>query len=134
MSRRISRRKAISTLTAAAFGGAMLSGCASDAGPEPEPTLYTPGTFVAVEGYDIPGEITLLRILDRLQFEKDIVLFLTVYDVRPADWEEAQEAAKRHDIPMRLEIRIEPETAVTDHPYRIVWFRTLTKEEEARVP
>jgi hypothetical protein len=114
--------------------GASLSACSSDAAPVPEPELHTPGAFVAMIGYDVADQITLLRTLDTLRFETDTVLFLTVYDVHPSSWDEARELAKSHDIPIRLEIRIEPETVVTDRPYQVVWFRTLTEEEEGRIP
>jgi hypothetical protein len=67
----------------------------------------------------------------RLDDDK-VLVFLTVYDVHPSSWEEAREQAKSRDIPLRLEIRIEPDTVITDHPYRVVWFRTLSEEEEAR--
>jgi hypothetical protein len=129
-------------MIARAIGGAALAllfagplfGCASDAAHEPEPELLTAGTFAAVEGYDEPGHITLIRTLDHLQLENDALLFMTVYDVHPASWDEAREMAKSHDIPIRVEIRIEPITAVTDNPHRVVWYRSLTQEEEDRVP
>lgn len=112
----------------------LLAGCASDALSPPEPELGTPGTFVAVRGYDAEGEIALLRVLDRLLIDKDRLLFMTVYDVRPESFEEAREMAKSHDIPIRLLIRVEPDFAVLNDDHRIVWFRSLTEEEEARVP
>jgi hypothetical protein len=110
------------------------SGCASDAAHAPEPDLMTAGTFVAVVGYDEPGHITLIRTLDHLELENDALLFMTVYDVHPSSWDEAREMAKSHDIPIRLEIRIEPIDVVTGSPYRVVWYRSLTQAEEDRVP
>lgn len=121
----LSRRAAILSLAA-------LAACSSDAAPLPEADLGTPGAFVAVQDYEVPGEIALLRVLDHLQLENDRLLFLSVYDVKPASFDEAREMSKSHDIPLRLEIRIEPDKVVTDHPYEIVWFRTLTKEEQER--
>jgi hypothetical protein len=119
--------------SALALLAAAQSGCSSDAVTGPEPELLTPGTFVASLGYDEPGAITLLRTLDRVELEADALLFCTVYDVHPSSWEEAREMAKSHDIPIRLLIRIEPIRVITDNPHQVVWFRTLTDEEEARI-
>ncbi|UQA59703.1 hypothetical protein [Polyangium aurulentum] len=118
----------------ALFSAAALPGCASDAAHEPEPDLMTPGAFVAVEGYDEPGHLTVIRTLDKLQLENDVLLFVTVYDVRPSSWDEAREMAKSHEIPMRIEIQIDPIGTVTTKPHRVVWYRSLTQEEEDRVP
>lgn len=118
--------------TLLALSLAPLSGCSSDEPPLPMADLDIPGTFVAVNGYEAPNQIALLRILDRLHLENDRLLFLTQYDVDPKSFEEAREIAKNHQLPTRQLIRIEPDRVVTDHPYEIVWFRTLTKEEEDR--
>jgi len=124
-------------LQAACFVGAsaiLCAACASDDLTPPEAHIDTPGAFVAVEDYDAPGELALVRILDRLQFEQARLLFMTVHEARPADYEEARELAKDHDLPIRELIRIEPDTVVTEHPHRVVWFRTLTAKEQERVP
>jgi hypothetical protein len=113
---------------------ALVSACASDALDPPEARIDTPGAFVAVEGYDEPGELTLVRILDRLQFEDARLLFMTVHEPRPADYEEARELAKDHDLPIRELIRVEPDTVVTQSAHQVVWFRTLTAKEQERVP
>jgi hypothetical protein len=129
-------------MIARVFGGAALAlfsarallGCASDTAHEPEPELMTPGAFVAVEGYDEPGRLTLLRTLDRLQLEKDALLFMTAYNVRPSSWDEAREMAKSQEIPMRHEMQLYPIGTITTKPHRVVWYRSLTQEEEDRVP
>ncbi|HVK64353.1 MAG TPA: hypothetical protein VM694_07765 [Polyangium sp.] len=113
---------------------ALVAGCASDDLTPPEARIDTPGAFVAVEGYYEPEELTLVRILDRLQFEDARLLFMTVHDARPETYEEARELAKDHDLPIRELIRIEPDTVVTLSPHRVVWFRTLTEKEQERVP
>lgn len=113
---------------------ALAAGCASDALTPPEARIDTPGAFVAVEGYYEPGELTLVRILDRLQFEDARLLFMTVHDARPETYEEARELAKDPELPIRELIRIEPDVVVTQSPHQIVWFRTLTKKEQERVP
>lgn len=126
--------RALGATALALFCAGPISGCSSDAAPAPEPDLMTAGTFVAVESYDDPGHLTLVRTLDHLQLENDALLFMTVYDVHPASWDEAREMAKSHDIPIRVEIRIEPIDVVLDKPHRVVWYRSLTQEEEDRVP
>jgi hypothetical protein len=126
--------RAIASAALALVCAAGASGCASDAAHAPEPDLMTAGTFVAVEGYDEPGHLTLLRTLDHLELENDALLFMTVYDVHPASWDEAREMARSHDIPIRLEIRIEGINVVTGRPHRVVWYRSLTQAEEDRVP
>ncbi len=128
------RAKKLRNLVFTTTSAAVLAACSSDVLTPPEPDLSTPGAFVAVEGYDEEGALTLLRILDHLQLENARLLFLTVHDVRPASFDEAREMAKDHDIPIRELIRVEPDTVVTTSPHRVVWFRTLTAKEEERVP
>jgi hypothetical protein len=118
--------------------GAMLvavaaSGCASDDVKAPGAELETPGAFVAIDGYDVDNEFTLIRTIDRLDFEFETLLFFSVYDVKPASWEEAHELAKQPDLPLRAEIDAQPRPAITEHPWRVVWFRTLTADEQGRV-
>jgi hypothetical protein len=118
---------------------AALPACSSDAAPEPEPTLETPGAFVAVNEEDeeddaADGALTLMRILDTLSLPNDTVLFVTVYNVNPTSWDEAREIAKSHDIPIRLDIQFASRAPLVAHPYRVVWFRTLTDEEKDRIP
>lgn len=110
-----------------------LSGCASDDLTLPEPELEMPGTFVAVDGYDADDEITLIRTIDRLDFKFETLLFFTIYDVKPQSFDEARELSKRTDLPLRVEIEAQPRPAITVHPWRVVWFRTLTDDEERRV-
>lgn len=109
-----------------------LSGCSSDAVLAPEPAYDQPGAFVAV---DDGGEaLTLFRTLDTLKLQVGTYLFMTEYDVAPLDWEEAQALAKEPDLPIRTALLLEPVRIVTDNPYQVVWFRTLTDEERERIP
>jgi hypothetical protein len=111
-----------------------LSACASDTVPAPEPRLEQPGAFVAVED-DETGEMTLFRTLTRLAVQTgETILFVTVYDVTPSDWDEAREIAKGHDIPIRYDLTSVSRSLLVQESYRVVWFRTLTEEEEARIP
>jgi hypothetical protein len=108
-----------------------LPACASDAAPEPEPRLEQPGAFVAVD--DGEAELTLFRTLSTLYADGDTILFVTLYDVEPSTWEEAREVSKGHDIPVRELVTFASKNLVIKNPYRVVWFRTLTQEEEELV-
>jgi len=113
--------------------GTALPACASDAAPEPEPALEQAGAFVAVDHGE--ASLELFRTLSTLYIESgDAVLFMTQYDVAPATWDEAREIAKSHDIPMEAPITFLSRDVLVRHPYRVVWFRTLSAEEEARIP
>jgi hypothetical protein len=108
--------------------------CASDTVPAPEPTLEQPGAFVAVDSDDT-GEMTLFRTLSRLAVQSgETILFVTVYDVTPSDWDDAREIAKGHEIPIRQELTSVSRSLLLQESYRVVWFRTLTEAEEARIP
>jgi hypothetical protein len=117
----------------AALFAIAVSGCASDDVKAPEAELETPGAFVAIDGYDADNEITLVRMIDRLDFQVETLLFFSVYDVKPANWDEAREVAKGPEPPLRIEIDAQPRPAITERPWRVVWFRTLTAAERGRV-
>jgi hypothetical protein len=115
------------------FLSAALPACASDTVPVPEPRLEQPGAFVAVDG-DGEGALTLFRTLSQLAVQGgDTILFITVYDVDPTTWDEARDISKGHDIPIRNEITSASRSLLIQSDYRVVWFRTLTEEEEERV-
>lgn len=109
-----------------------LSACSSDALPEPEPTLTTRGAFVAVD--EGASSLALYRTLDYLELEFSLILFVSEYRVEPVTFDEAREMSKDHAIPVRIEFDYKGVENVTLFPYQVVWFRTLTDEEEARVP
>jgi hypothetical protein len=110
-----------------------LGGCSSEAAPEPEPELRTPGAFVAVDEGG-PG-LALYRTLDLLQLDgQSDVFFVTHYDVAPADWDEAREVSRQDEIRLAEPVDALSEAHYPAGPYRIVWFRTLTAEERERVP
>ncbi|HZF56180.1 MAG TPA: hypothetical protein VE093_46515 [Polyangiaceae bacterium] len=114
---------------------ALLPACSSDAAPEPEPELETPGAFTAVDEAEASGgPLTLYRTLDTLILANDTIVFVTVYDVEPSSWEEAREMARERDVPIRLEIQFISRSSLIAHPFRVVWFRTLTDEEKERIP
>lgn len=109
---------------------AALPACATESLPEPEPTLLTPGAFIAEDPAD--GPIVLLRTLDTFVTEQDTVLALTEYDVEPADFEEATEMAKLPELPIRFSITAASVNLLSKTDHRIVWYRTLTDEERER--
>ena len=118
---------------AGAVAALSVAGCSSDAAPEPEPDLRTRGAFVAVDEGG-PG-VALYRMLDTLVLEgQSDVYFVTHYDVAPADWDAAREVATHHDIPIAEPLDAFSESTFPAGPHRVVWFRTLTDEEEGRVP
>ena len=113
---------------------AVLPACSSDTAPEPEPTLETPGAFVALDENEGEGPLTLQRTLDTLTLPNDTILIITIYDVDPTSWDEAREASKSHDIPLRVEVELESKTPLVARPHRVVWWRSLTPEEKERSP
>jgi hypothetical protein len=109
----------------------ILPACASDTAPEPEPTLDDPGTFVGIQ--DSAGNITLLRTLVRSILDNGAFLDFTAYDVEATSWPGARELAKRQDLPVRvLVFAVSEDMFVAETDYRVVWYRTLTEEEEKR--
>lgn len=119
---------------AATVGAAfVLAACSADAAPEPEADFHTRGAFVAVDEGG-PG-LALYRTLDTLALDDQAdLVFVTLYDVAPADWDAAREIAKQHDIPVDEPIDALSEAGFPAGPHRVVWFRTLTDEEKDRVP
>lgn len=107
-----------------------LLGCSTDSLEAPQPSLFTPGAFTAVDEEN--GRMTLYRTLDYLELETDTLLFLTEYELTPGSYDEAREGAKRHDLPIRVASVGASATLFPGHPYQVVWFRTLTDEEKAR--
>ena len=108
-------------------------GCASDDVKVPEAELETPGAFIAVQGYDVDNAFTLIRTIDRLDFEFETLLFFSTYDVKPQSWADARELARQPELPLRAEIDAQPTGAITERPWQVVWFRTLTDDERRRV-
>src|SRR5262245_58173637 len=109
-----------------------LGACAADAAPEPEPKLEMPGSFVAFDEGE--GHLKLVRTLDVLYLENATILFATIYKGAPLTWEAATELAKDHDLAVQKDLEFYPLEYVTEKPHQVVWFRTLTDEEEARIP
>jgi len=103
-------------------------GCSADAAPEPEPTVETPGAFVAVQTDS--GAFVLHRILNVLRLENgEELVFSTIYAPESPDFEAARELAREPRLPISHELSAVLLSALTERPWRVVWFRTLTDEE-----
>jgi hypothetical protein len=124
------RRRSIVAFLVAAVA-VTLQGCSSDAAPEPEADIRTPGAFVAVRGEDA---FSLSRTLDTLVVPDSKLILFTEYAVSPQTWDEAREVSKRIDLPIKTEVAFVDESGLVQQEHRVVWFRTLTEEEEERIP
>ena len=117
--------------TAMTLAVAFLTACSSESPTAPEPELKNSGTFFAVADKE---KVELFRTLKALRIEGDNILFTTLYDVAPASFDEARAIAKQAHIPVREALLVFSETQVLTFPLEVVWFRTLTQEEEKRAP
>ena len=124
------RLRAAATLALFAALTAVLPACSSDSLAPPEPEVHHAGAFFAVGNSDI----ALYRTLKALRIEGDSILFLTLYDVTPSSFDHARDLAQQPSLPIRQELVSASETLLLKQPHRVVWFRTLTKPEEARAP
>ena len=105
------------------------SACSADAVPEPEPTLDTKGAFVAVATGD--DDYELLRTLAVLGSGRDDDAFFVVpYVARAKTFAEARELAKDPDLPSR-EVTAVGRRYITSREWKVVWFRSVSFEEEA---
>ena len=103
-------------------------GCSSDAADEPEPTLETPGSFVAQE--EDSGEFRLLRMTLALKLDATQPLLLfRVYEPRVSSFDAARELAKERGIPIEAAADYAVEAEFVQTNYRVVWFRTMTEDE-----
>ena len=107
-----------------------LPACSSENLPPPEPEVRHAGAFFA-EG---TPDLALYRTLKAIRIEGDSILFLTLYDVTPANFDHARELAQQPSLPIRQELVAASEALLLKQQYRVVWFRTLTKQEENRAP
>ncbi len=105
-----------------------LGGCASDAAEAPEPTLRTPGAFVAQEVH--AQELHLFRVLGALSLENgQTMLLMRRFEPRPTSFEAARELAKEPDLPIDLALTYAVESEFVAVPYQVVWFRTLNEQD-----
>jgi len=107
-----------------------LGACSADVAPEPAPTLDTVGAFVAVD--ESEEALSLYRTLAVLgEGNSADVLFMTRYGVAPQTYEEASALAKRRDLPASKQVTLLGKDYFDRHDWRVVWFRTLSSEEQA---
>ena len=107
---------------------ASLPGCSADAASEPEPTLETPGAFVAIgldeSGYQVWRTLTSIRLENRQD-----VIFFTAYAPVAQDYAEAKVLAQDPELEVNQSLVISSREYVDELPWKVVWFRTLTDEE-----
>jgi hypothetical protein len=107
-----------------------LGACSADVAPEPAPTLDTVGAFVAVdEGEEALSLYRTLAVLG--EGNSSDVLFMTRYSVAPQTYAEASALAKRRDLPASKQATLLGRDYFDRRDWRVVWFRTLSFEEQA---
>lgn len=105
-----------------------VSACSSDAVPEPELTLDTRGAFIAVVADE--GELELYRTLAVIGERSDFDPFFVIpYAVTPRSFEHARELAKDPELP-HFDVKAIPRIYITSRDWRLVWFRSVSAEEE----
>jgi hypothetical protein len=115
---------------AALMAVSLLLGCSADAVDEPEPTLETPGAFVAID--DGAGSYELLRTLTSLEVGGgQDVMFFTLYAASAGDFDRARELARDPLLPIQDELVLLPKEDVLAREWKVVWFRTLNDEERS---
>jgi hypothetical protein len=112
----------------AIVAASLLAGCSADAVEEPEPTLDTPGAFVALE--DDAGGFNILRTLVSLNLSQDVI-FCTLFAPTAGDFEQARELAQDHDLPVQDPLVLVPKNEILARRWKVVWFRTLNEEERS---
>ena len=122
----LSRRSALATICVAAT---QALGCSADSKPAPEPDVFTPGAFLARESQ--PGTYQLFRTLIVLRMENGkSVMFMIEYSGSFPSLEVARERAKDPNLRVRAPVITYLDEAFLTVPVKVVWFRTLTEEEE----
>ncbi|MSP26336.1 MAG: hypothetical protein EXR75_14505 [Myxococcales bacterium] len=111
----------------------MAIGCASDPDPAaPEPELTTAGAYFAWVTED--ASISLMKTLSALDLGTDTLLFCSTYQAQPRSFAEAGELARRPDLPVALELTFASLAIVESSEHQVLWYRSLTDEEIARIP
>lgn len=105
-------------------------GCSADHAPEPEPGLGTPGAFIAIA--DASGDVGLVRSLALVPIQSSHeLLFCVLYADEPTSFAHARELAQRGSLTVgesKFTIWIDQ---LEELEHEVVWFRTLTDEEQA---
>ena len=122
----------MSVVRAASIACLVFAACASDAAQEPVAEVDTPGAFIAVD--ENLGYLKLYRALDVFDSGGERLVVVSVYAVQPHSFDEARELAKDPNLVVGIEADFVGRNAMMAVPHEVVWFRTLTREEIARVP
>jgi hypothetical protein len=106
-----------------------LSGCSADAVAEPAPTLETKGAFIAVandeDGYNLLRTLAVLG-----DGGSDDVFFVVPYVGNPKTFEEARELAQDPALTVKETVAV-GRRYILSRDWRVVWFRSVSPEEEA---
>jgi hypothetical protein len=96
------------------------------------PELTTPGSFVAASEEGLVG-YRMNRVLraDVLPNNRNAYLHINVYQEVARSFEEAEELAKTRILSLSTPNAVVVLTDFTTRKWKVVWFRTLTPEEEA---
>ena len=107
-----------------------LGGCSADHAPEPEPTFETPGAFVAL--IDDTGHMALVRSLLLLPVQNAHELwFCILYAEEPASFEHARALARDPSLVIAEKRYSMWSDQLASLEHEVVWFRSLTPEENA---
>jgi hypothetical protein len=103
------------------------AGCSADAVPEPEPTFNTRGAYFALV---VDGEYQLFRTLLVLSRDsQEEILFVVPYLATPGSFDEARELAKDPTL-QAGQVTAIGRRYVVQREWRVVWFRSVSPEEE----
>jgi hypothetical protein len=123
-----STRRACITALVLALG----VGCSSDAIQAPEPTVTTPGAFVAIGPNDT--DLQLYRVVEALSLSSgETLVFVIIYEGHPKSYEAARELAQQPNLPTLIPITALALSELIQNSWKVVWFRSLTQEEIALV-
>lgn len=107
-----------------------LGGCSADHAPEPEPAFDTPGAFVAF--IDDTGYMALVRSLVLVPVQNAHELwFCILYADEPSSFEHARELAQDPSLAIAQKKYTIWSDQLASLEHEVVWFRTLTPEENA---
>jgi hypothetical protein len=111
----------------------MPTACSAEAVEEPDPSII-PGAFLAVR---IDNEIRLYRVLSEFTLtsgtRRKEYLFVIDYANRAASFNDARQLAQRRDLQITHEDALVERVGFLDHPWEVVWYRSLTPEELAAI-
>jgi hypothetical protein len=112
------------------FAWSTMGACSADSVAEPEPTLDTKGAFIAVAADD--GDYQLFRSLAVLgDGSDDDAFFVVPYVEKPKTFAQARELAQNPSLKGKDVIAI-GRRYITSRDWRVVWFRSVSSEEEAQ--